>query len=49
VAALLTAPPRRDRLLPILAVTVLAAAAVSSIEAARDLHALFELAQIGHR
>lgn len=48
VAALLTAPPRHRRLLPLLVLTVLIAAAISSVETARDLHFLFELAQTGN-
>jgi len=46
VAALLTAPPRHRRLLLVLALTVLVLAAACSIEAARDLETLFELARI---
>jgi Zn-dependent protease with chaperone function len=46
VAALLAAPPRRRRLLLVLALTVLVLAAACSIEAARDLETLFELARI---
>jgi len=47
VAALLTAPPRRRTiLLAACAVTVLLAG-VAALEAARDLHALLELAQAG--
>ena len=47
VAALLAAPPPRQRLLLSLSVAVLVLAALSSIEAARDLDALFDLASIG--
>lgn len=47
VAALLSAPPRRRRLLVAVALIVLVLAAACSIEAARDLEALFELARIG--
>jgi hypothetical protein len=46
VAALLTAPPRRRRLLLALALTVLALAAVCSIETVRDLDALVDLDRI---
>lgn len=45
VAALLAAPPPRRRLLLTVAFGVLALAALSSLEAARDVHALFELAR----
>lgn len=45
VAALLAGPPRRHRVLLALALGVLAVAVLSSIEAARDLETLFELAQ----
>jgi len=47
VAALLAAPPQRRRLLLALALTVLVLAVACSIEAARDLESLFELARIG--
>ncbi len=47
VAALLTAPPQRRRLPLALALAVLVLAVASSIEAARDLETLFELARIG--
>jgi Zn-dependent protease with chaperone function len=47
VAALLVAPPHHRRLLLILTVAVLVLAAAASVEAARDLEALFDLAQLG--
>lgn len=47
VAALLAGPPRKHRLLLALALGVLALAVLSSIEAARDLETLFDLAQAG--
>lgn len=47
VAALLAGPPRRHRVLLVLALGVLVLAALSSIETARDLETLFELAQAG--
>jgi Zn-dependent protease with chaperone function len=47
VAALLAAPPQRRRVLLAVALAVLALAAVSSIEAAHDLHVLFVLARTG--
>lgn len=47
VAALLAAPPRQRWVLLTAALGVLALAAVSSIEAAHDLHELFELARAG--
>jgi len=47
VAALLTPPPQSQRLLLSLALAVLVLAALSSIDAARDLDALFDLASIG--
>ena len=47
VAALLAAPPRHRPLLLAAAVIVLCLAATSTIEIARDVHALFELAQGG--
>ncbi|HJP78248.1 MAG TPA: M56 family metallopeptidase [Pseudonocardiaceae bacterium] len=49
VAALLTAPPPTRRLLLALALGVLALATVSSLEAAHDVHILFELAEAGTR
>jgi hypothetical protein len=45
VAALLTTPPPQRRLLLAIVLAVLAIAVLSSIEAARDLHTLFELAR----
>jgi Zn-dependent protease with chaperone function len=47
VAALLGPPPQRQRLLISLALAVLVLAALSSIETARDLEALFDLVSIG--
>ncbi|TNC20065.1 M56 family metallopeptidase [Amycolatopsis alkalitolerans] len=47
VAALLATPPRQRRLLLAVTLGVLVLAALSSIEAARDLDALFELARAG--
>lgn len=47
VAALLAGPPRKHRLLLALALGVLALAVLSSVEAARDLETLFDLAQAG--
>lgn len=49
VAALLTAPPPGRRVLLAVAVTLLVLAVASSIEATRDLHILFELAEVGAR
>jgi Zn-dependent protease with chaperone function len=46
VAALLTPPPQCQRLLLSLSLAVLVLAALSSIEAARDLDALFDLASV---
>lgn len=45
VAALFAAPPRVHRLLLAITLVMLVAAAASTIETARDLHILFELAQ----
>jgi len=45
VIALLAGPPQRHRVLSVLALGVLTLAALSSIEAARDLETLFEIAQ----
>ncbi|MER5388448.1 M56 family metallopeptidase [Saccharopolyspora sp. NPDC002686] len=47
VAALFAAPPRRGRVLLAVTFAVLAVAAAASVETARDLHILFELAQAG--
>jgi len=47
VAALLTGPPRRRTILVAAAAAIVALAGVSALEAARDLHALLELAQAG--
>lgn len=47
VAALLAAPPRHQRVLLVVALGVLALGALSTLDAIRDLHALFELAEIG--
>jgi len=44
VAALLAPPPRTQTLLLAVAVLVLLVAGVSALQAARDLHALLELA-----
>lgn len=49
VVALLTTPPPQRRLLLAMALGVLAVATVSSLEAAREVHILFELAQAGSR
>ncbi|MBO0776161.1 MAG: hypothetical protein J2P34_07580, partial [Actinobacteria bacterium] len=48
VAALLGPPPRRHIALLAAAAIVVALAGASALEAARDLHALLELAQTGH-
>jgi beta-lactamase regulating signal transducer with metallopeptidase domain len=48
VAALLAPPPHRRTLLLIAAVVVVLLAGASALEAARDLHALLELAHGGH-
>jgi beta-lactamase regulating signal transducer with metallopeptidase domain len=45
VAALLTAPPRRRTILLAACAVIVALAGVAALEAARDLHALLELAQ----
>jgi hypothetical protein len=45
VAALLTAPPRRRTVLIAASAAIVLLAGVASLEAARDLHALVELAQ----
>ncbi len=45
VAALLTAPPRRRSILLAACAVIVALAGVAALEAARDLHALLELAQ----
>jgi len=47
VAALLTGPPRRRTLLVAASAAIVVLAGVSALEAARDLHALLELAQAG--
>ncbi len=47
VAALLTGPPRRRTVLVAAAAAIVLLAGVSALEAARDLHALVELAQAG--
>ena len=48
VAALLASPPRRRTVLVAASAAVVLLAGVSALEAARDLHALLELAQSGH-
>ncbi len=48
VAALLAPPPRTRILLLAVAVLVLLVAGVSALQAARDLHALLELADAAH-
>jgi hypothetical protein len=48
VAALLASPPRRRTVLVAAAAAIVLLAGVSALEAARDLHALLELAQGGH-
>ena len=45
VAALLTAPPRRRTILLAVSAAIVLLAGVAALEAARDLHALLELAQ----
>ena len=45
VAALLTAPPRRRTVLLAASAAIVVLAGVGALEAARDLHALLELAQ----
>ena len=45
VAALLTPPPRQRIILLAAAAVIVLIAGVSALEAARDLHALLELAQ----
>jgi beta-lactamase regulating signal transducer with metallopeptidase domain len=47
VAALLTVPPRRRTVLVAACAAIVLLAGVSALEAARDLHALLELAQAG--
>jgi beta-lactamase regulating signal transducer with metallopeptidase domain len=47
VAALLTGPPRRRTVLVAASAAIVLLAGVSALEAARDLHALLELAQAG--
>jgi Zn-dependent protease with chaperone function len=47
VAALLSGPPRRRTVLVAASAAIVLLAAVSALEAARDLHALLELAQAG--
>ncbi|MFC9556951.1 M56 family metallopeptidase [Rhodococcus sp. NPDC056960] len=46
VSALLAPPPNQRRMLPALAIGLLAIAASATFEATRDLHALFELASL---
>jgi Zn-dependent protease with chaperone function len=48
VAALLASPPRRRTALVAASAAIVLLAGVSALEAARDLHALLELAQGGH-
>ena len=48
VAALLAPPPRRHTALLVAAVLLIALAGASALQAARDLHALLELAQSGY-
>jgi Zn-dependent protease with chaperone function len=48
VAALLGPPPRSRMLLLAAAVLIVLLTGASAVEAAKDLHALFELAQAGH-
>jgi Peptidase family M48 len=48
VAALLASPPRRRTVLVAASAAIVLLAGVSALEAARDLHALLELAQGGH-
>jgi hypothetical protein len=48
VAALLGPPPRSRALLVAVAVLIVALTGASALQAARDLHALFELASPGH-
>jgi hypothetical protein len=45
VAALLNGPPRRRTVLVAASAAIVLLAGVSALEAARDLHALLELAQ----
>jgi hypothetical protein len=47
VAALLNGPPRRRTVLVAASAAIVMLAGVSALEAARDLHALLELAQAG--
>ncbi|MFI1920332.1 M56 family metallopeptidase [Nocardia sp. NPDC020380] len=49
VAAMLTTPARADLLAIVLAIAVPVLALAASVEAMRDLHALFELAELGTR
>jgi hypothetical protein len=48
VAALLASPPRRRTVLVAASAAVVLLAGISALEAARDLHALLELAQGSH-